>query len=70
MGISLSQPIPLEQVTSTNIETKIAAFYLNRSLQTMYIWACKGTGPLQPVRINGRLAWPVAKIREIVRGGA
>jgi hypothetical protein len=27
-------------------------------------------GPIRPVRINGRLAWPVAAIRALLEGGA
>lgn len=59
------QPIPLESVTAPNVDTAHAAFYLSRSPQTLRTWACKGTGPVKPQNINGRLAWPVAKIREV-----
>lgn len=61
--------LPLEQETRPNISTEAAAHYLLRQPQTLRIWACKETGPLRPVRINGRLAWPVASIRRLMQGG-
>lgn len=61
---------PLEHETRTNVETAAAAHYLLRQPQTLRIWACKENGPLRPVRVYGRLAWPVAEIRRIVQGGA
>lgn len=56
---------PLESVTRPTVGTPDAAYYLNRAQQTLRDWACKETFPdgLRPVRINGRLAWPVAGIR-------
>jgi len=59
---------PLEQETRTNIDTAAAAYYLLREPQTLRIWACKENGPLRPVRIHGRLSWPVAEIRRILAG--
>jgi len=61
---------PLELVTRPTVPTDQAAYYLNRQPQTLRAWACFENGPLRPVHINGRLAWPVAAIREIVKGGA
>ena len=55
----------LEQVTQPNVQTEQAAHYLNRRPQTLRGWACFEDGPLRPLRINGRLAWPVAEIRRI-----
>lgn len=63
---------PLESVTQPNVTTEQAAHYLNRRPQTLRGWACFEDGPLRPLRINGRLAWPVAEIRRITgaEGGA
>ena len=58
----------IEQETRTAIPTNAAAFYLNRSPQTLRSWACYENGPIRPVRINGRLAWPVSEIRRILTG--
>lgn len=55
---------PLEQVTRPTVPTEQAAYYLNRRPQTLRTWAMNsGTGPVPCIRINGRLAWPVAGIR-------
>ena len=56
---------PIEAQTRPTVDTNAAAFYLNRRPQTLRAWACSETWPqgLAPVRINGRLAWPVAGIR-------
>lgn len=61
---------PLEQVTRPTVPTADAAHYLNRQPQTMRAWACLENGPLRPIRINGRLAWPVAGIRALLEGGS
>lgn len=48
------------------LDTREAAFHLNRRPQTLRIWACREDGPLRPVRVHGRLAWPVAEIRRVL----
>jgi hypothetical protein len=57
---------PLESVTRPAVDTAAAAYYLNRQQQTLRGWACHEDGPLRPIRINGRLAWPTKKIRELL----
>ena len=57
---------PLEHVTSPGVPTPQAAHYLNRRPQTLRGWACAEDGPLRPMRINGRLAWPVAELRRVL----
>lgn len=61
---------PLGLETRTVIPTNAAAFYLNRQPQTLRAWACLENGPVRPLRINGRLAWPVAAIKQLLSGGA
>ena len=56
----------LESVTRPTVETASAAHYLNRRPQTLRGWACHEDGPLRPVRINGRLARPVADLRRLL----
>ena len=56
----------LEKETRTVVSTERAAYYLNRKAQTLRGWACHEDGPLRPLRINGRLAWPVAELRRCV----
>lgn len=56
---------PLNEVTSPNVNTAAAAYYLNRKPQTLRIWAAKQIGSIQPQNINGRLAWSVAEIKKV-----
>jgi hypothetical protein len=58
--------LPLDQVVRPALSTSEAAFYLNRAPQTLRAWACFGGGPLRPRRVNGRLAWPTADVRELL----
>jgi hypothetical protein len=51
------------------VSTAEAAFHLGRAPQTLRKWACYEDGPLRPIRIHGRLAWPVAQIKELLKGG-
>jgi hypothetical protein len=39
---------------------------LGRAPQTLRLWACSEDGPLRPLRINGRLAWPVGELRRLL----
>lgn len=57
---------PLEQENRPTVDTAAAAYYLNRRPQTLRGWACLEVGPIRPVRVHGRLAWPVAGIREVL----
>lgn len=61
--------LPLELETRTAISTNNAAFHLNRKSQTLRAWACLENGPIKPVRINGRLAWSVAEIKNLLVAG-
>lgn len=62
----MSQFVPISSLTRPTISTKEAAFYLNRAPQTLYIWSCHENGPIRPLRINGRLAWPVSEIKKLL----
>lgn len=68
MIINKNEFIPLEQELRPAIPTAEAAYHLNRKPQTLRIWACDESGPIRPLRINGRLAWPVAAIRALLQG--
>lgn len=65
-GATAEQFPPLEQVTRPAVGTAEAAYHLNRQPQTLRGWACLENGPLRPIRINGRLAWPVAELRRVL----
>lgn len=64
-AVSELQQFPaLELVQLPTVPTDQAAYYLNRRPQTLRIWAMRdGSGPIRPLRINGRLAWPVAQLK-------
>lgn len=60
---------PLVSETRDTLPTREAAIHLNRSQQTLRIWALKEHPPIRPVRVNGRLAWRVADIRRMLEVG-
>ena len=51
------------------LTTHEAATTLNRAPQTLRKWACLETGPIRPIRINGRLAWKVSDLQTLLSGG-
>lgn len=57
---------PIEQITKPVLTTEEAAFYLNRKSQTLRCWAMSEHGLIRPLRINGRLAWPVKEIKKVL----
>lgn len=59
----------LESETRTAIPTDAAAHHLNRASQTLRAWSCLENGPIRPIRINGRLAWSVADIKNLLNSG-
>jgi len=65
----IPQFVPLKHETRPAIPTDAAAYHLNRRPQTLRVWACEESGPIRPIRINGRLAWSVAAIRNLLEGG-
>jgi hypothetical protein len=66
-GAQAAQHPALDTLTRPMVSTAEAAYYLNRAPQTLRGWSCKtGSGPLRPMRINGRLAWPVADLRRVL----
>lgn len=60
-------PVALERETRAVLPTSEAAYHLNRAQQTLRLWAMRdGCGPIRPLRVNGRLAWPTAEIRKLL----
>lgn len=57
---------PLDLEHRPAVDTAAAAHYLGRRPQTLRAWACHEDGPLRPLRVNGRLAWPTAEIRRLL----
>jgi len=57
---------PLDREARAALPTPEAARHLNRAQQTLRLWAMRENGPIRPIRVNGRLAWPVAEIRKLL----
>ena len=59
---------PLALETRPAVDTAAAAHYMNRRPQTLRGWASAESFPdgLRPIRINGRLAWPTAAIKQLL----
>jgi hypothetical protein len=51
------------------LPTNEAASVINRQPQTLRKWACLETGPIRPLRINGRLAWRVSDLQALLNEG-
>ncbi len=66
MAMQVSQLIPLAQETRANLPTNEAARHFNRAEQTLRLWAMREDGPVRPIRICGRLAWPVADMKRVL----
>jgi hypothetical protein len=60
--------ISLADEKRETVNTDTAAAHLDRKPQTLRTWACKENGPIRPIRINGRLAWSVADLRQLIKG--
>ena len=60
--------VPLDLETRTHVSTAVLCRHLNRQEQTARQWASAETFPdgLRPLRVNGRLAWPVEGIRKVL----
>lgn len=66
MAAKTIQPVSLQCETRAALPTPEAAFHLNRAQQTLRLWAMREDGPLRPIRVNGRLAWPVSELRRVL----
>lgn len=66
MAKNAVQLVPLALESRTAITTAEAAGHLNRAQQTLRLWAMREDGPIRPLRVHGRLAWPVAELRRVL----
>lgn len=66
MAAKTIQPVSLAQETRATLPTPEAAFHLNRAQQTLRLWSMRGDGPIRPLRVAGRLAWPVADLKRLL----
>lgn len=65
-GATAAQFPSLELENRPTVPTEQAAYYLHRRQQTLRCWAAFESGPLRPLRVNGRLAWPTSEIRRLL----
>jgi hypothetical protein len=66
MAVRAIQLIPLALETRATLPTIEAAGHLNRAQQTLRLWAMYENGPVRPLRVHGRLAWPVADLKRVL----
>lgn len=59
--------VSLDHEVRSHVDTASAAYHLGRKPQTLRVWASTEQGPIRPVRINGRLAWPMSTIRNLLK---
>jgi len=64
--MNATEKISLPAVLPTNE----AAAAINRRPQTLRKWACLESGPIRPIRVNGRLAWRMADLQKLLNGEA
>jgi hypothetical protein len=67
-GNQLADFVPLHLETRTHVTTAVMCRHLNRKEQTARVWASSETFPkgLRPLRVHGRLAWPVSGIKAVL----
>ena len=65
-SVSTKSFTSLDEEIRTAVDTATAAYHLGRKSQTLRGWACFENGPIRPLRINGRLAWPVKELRRVL----
>lgn len=58
---------PLAMENRPAVSTRQAAHYMDRAPRTLRGWATEGAAsPIQPLRVNKRLAWPIAEIKRVL----
>lgn len=60
--------VPIHLESRSHVTTAVMCHHLNRKQQTARGWASAETFPegLRPLRVMGRLAWPVAGIKKLL----
>ena len=48
------------------LTTSEAADKLRRKARTLHRWACYDTGPVKPIKVNGRLLWSLDQISRLL----
>lgn len=62
-----TQPLtPLRDEVRSALSNPEAARHLGLQPNTLRIWACRGTGPIRPFKVGGRLRWRTEDIRRLL----
>lgn len=63
--------VPLDHEARTHVPTDVLCHHIHRRPQTVRAWASAETYPpeLKPLRVRGRLMWPVAGIKAVLGVG-
>lgn len=58
--------VPLAHETRPVVDTAAVAYYLDLKPQSLRNLAAKGTAPIAPVRVCGRLRWRTDDVRALL----
>ena len=64
--VTKTTPPSLREETRSHIPTHEAAYHMGRAQQTLRQWAMNENGPVRPIRVHRRLAWPVVEIKQLL----
>ncbi|MGF6726713.1 hypothetical protein P3T43_006103 [Paraburkholderia sp. GAS41] len=67
-NVNIGATLAMHGIEAT-LSTADAAAAINRKPQTLRRWAALESGPLRPLRINGRLAWRVTDLKALTNKG-
>lgn len=59
----------IRQEKRDTVPTDVAAYYVNRKAKTLRDRWALGYGPIQPIRIQGRLHWRTADLKRLLGVG-
>lgn len=65
-SVSTKSFTSLDEEIRTVVDTATAAYHLGRKPQTLRDWASSERGAIRPLRINGRLGWPVKELQRVL----
>jgi hypothetical protein len=68
--ISTTDLTPLSNEARVALATNEAALHLSLSPQTLRLWAQTDSGPITPVRVNGRFYWRVIDLARLLEGNS
>ena len=67
IATAVIEPIRVRVLPTGNVDRKNAAKYLNRSPNTLAMWAMEGKGP-KAIKVNGRCFYSLDDLAAFIRG--